>query len=143
MKFICAFYTVLYISKFSTKRKYDYNSGGKTLKILKYKIKFQNANLVISKLHEWVGRGGAAAGHCVPGAQGALLENCEQRRPSQRKQTRPRGEATALGAEVESVTALLPSRDDSDGLTETTVLRRSRLRGRDGGTLNLIKIKNK
>ena len=85
MKFICAFYTVLYISKFSTKRKYDYNSGGKTLKILKYKIKFQNANLVISKLHEWVGRGGAAAGHCVPGAQGARLENCEQRRPSQRQ----------------------------------------------------------
>lgn len=24
MKFICAFYIVLYISKFSTKRKYDY-----------------------------------------------------------------------------------------------------------------------
>lgn len=67
MKFICAFYTVLYISKFSTKRKYDYNSGGKTLKILKYKFKFQNANLVISKLNEWVGRGGVAEGHCVLG----------------------------------------------------------------------------
>ena len=69
MKFICAFYIVLYISKFSTKRKHDYNSGGKTLKILKYKIKLKNVNLVISKLNEWVGRGGVALGHCVPGAQ--------------------------------------------------------------------------
>ena len=42
MKFICAFY----ISKSSTKRKHDYNSGGKTLNILKYKIKFKNVNLV-------------------------------------------------------------------------------------------------
>lgn len=89
------------------------------------------------------GQGWSGRGPLCARAQGALLENCEQRRPSQRKQTRPRGEATALGAEVESVTALLPSRDDSDSLTETTVLRRSRLRGRDGGTLNLIRIKNK
>ena len=100
------------------------SSGGKTLKILKYKIKLKNVNLVISKLNEWVGRGGVALGHCVPGAQWALLENCEQRRPSQRKQTRPQGEPTALGAEVESMTPLLPSWDDSDSLTKTTVLRR-------------------
>lgn len=52
MIFICAFY----ISKFSTKRKHDYNSGGKTLKILKYKTKFKNVNLVSAGwMNGWAG----------------------------------------------------------------------------------------
>lgn len=39
MKFICGLYIVLFISKFSTMRKSDFNSRGKPLQILKCKIK--------------------------------------------------------------------------------------------------------
>lgn len=90
MKFICAFY----ISKFSTKRKHDYNSGGKTLKILKYKIKFKNVNLVsASWMNGWAGP--------------LCLENSEHfwrtvdGEGHLKGDSRPQGVATASGAEVD------------------------------------------
>lgn len=59
MKFICAFYTVLTFPNF-LQRESMTTIVRKTLKILKYKFKFQNANLVISRLNEWVTGGGVA-----------------------------------------------------------------------------------
>lgn len=84
-------------------------------------------------------RGWSGQGHRVLGHR----EHCWRtvnREGHLRGSRHGRWERPQLGAEVESVTALL-SRDDSDSLTETTVLGRSRFRGRDGGTLNLIRIK--